>query len=135
MSAAISSRSRTGVAEDRAHRCDDGPPLTLLRFRLSSSLGGQGVVLPRAAVVAVAPRGLEQARALHLVEGRVERAFFQMKRPRTPSLGLAQHLVRVHRTLGKQAEQQYADRAGQELAVVFRWHTLANKVSCLGQQD
>src|SRR5262249_60777447 len=62
---------------------------------------------------------LEEPGALHLMEGRVDRPLLELQRPRAPALGLLQHLVAVHLALGEQAEDQDADGAGEELAVVF----------------
>jgi len=96
-----------------------------LRRGLPASLGGQRVVLAGSACGAFAPRGVQQTGAFHLVQRRIDGALLEEERPLAPPLRLLEHLVRVHRAFAEQAEDEDADGAGQELAVV---------VHCLGQQ-
>src|SRR5215204_1597747 len=122
--------SATCVAENRLHRRRDRLSLLALRLRLGAPLGGERVVLPRPPGVALAPLGGEQAGALHLVEGGIDRPFLQLELTRAPPLGFLEQLVAVHRPLAQQREDEQADSGGEEFPVVVHGHTLFDKVWC-----
>src|SRR5205807_926633 len=91
----------------------------------------EAVVFARSTRLAVAPARLEQTRALHLMEGGVESAFLELEGVGAAALGLVQHLVAVHLALAQEAQDQHANRAGEELAVVFHLEPVLSKVSYL----
>src|SRR5262245_57133340 len=107
------------AAEDGLHGDRDRGPLPPLGFGAPPSFWCETVVLARPPGVALAPRRSDQAGPLHLPQRRIERAFLQLKRPRAASLGFLQHLVAIHGPLDQEAQNQDANGAGQELAIVM----------------
>src|SRR5215471_10765675 len=105
--------SRMAVTQDRPHCGRDLQPLLALRLSLAAALRSQTVVLARSSCLAHAPAALEQPGSLHVVERRVERAFFQLEGARAAALRLPKQLVAVHLTLAQQAQNQDADSSGE----------------------
>src|SRR6266480_5673855 len=95
----IASVSGTSAAQNDAHRGRDARPLPALRGSLAAPLGRQAVVLAPSARFALAPRRGEEARALHLMQGRIDGALFQLEGLRAAALGLLHHFIGVHRAL------------------------------------
>src|SRR5215813_4737893 len=114
-----STSSRTAASQDRPHRGRNLQPLATLRQGLAPSLRGQTVVLARSSRFAVAPAAPEQSGSLHVMEGRVQRPFLQLKRARAASLGLPEEFVAVHFALAQEAQDENADGAGEEFAIVL----------------
>src|SRR5439155_25651654 len=141
MNAATVSRSSMGLTENGAHRRRNADPLPPFRCRPAATLGCEAVVLASPAGRALAPRRLEQTRALHLVKRWVDRPFLQLERLRAAELRFLHDLVAIHRALGQEAQDQDPDRASQELAIVLhtrhllscwaRYHTLVSKTTGL----
>src|SRR5690349_9831437 len=112
-------RSSIGDSEDRAHRSRDGFPLPALGVGVTAALRRERVVFAGASILALAPGRLEEARSLHLMQGGVERAFLHLELTGAAPLCLLQDLISVHRALAEQRQNENADGAGQEFAVVI----------------
>src|SRR3954471_11525067 len=118
MNESMALRSTMRGTEDCAHGGRDGFPLPTLGLGLPPALGCEGVILSRAARLAVSPGGLEESRALHLVERGIYRAFLHEELLSTATFGFLNDLVAVHRALAQQCENQHTNGAGEKFAVV-----------------
>src|SRR5438093_12616275 len=118
MSRATRSRSAMRASENRPHGGGDRFPLTPLGIGVPATLWSERVVLARPAAFPFTPSRLEESGALHLMERRIERAFLHEELARAPALGFLENLVAVHRALAEQGENQNANGAGEELAIV-----------------
>src|SRR2546427_4004418 len=144
MNAATVSRSSMTLSENGANRRRNAGPLAPFRCRPAATLGRQAVVLAGAARRAFTPRRFEQPRALHLMQRRIDGPFLQLEHPCAAELRFLHDFVAIHRAFGQEAQDQDADRAGQELAVVIharhllscwaRYHTLVSKTTSDGRR-
>jgi hypothetical protein len=59
------------------------------------------LAVPRPPRIAFAPRRCEQPGTLHLMQGRINGALFQLKRLRAAAFGLLHHFIGVHGALAE----------------------------------
>src|SRR4051812_29550090 len=119
ISASTRSRSRMRFSQHGAHRARQRFPLLAARFRLRAAPGREPVAFSRSATLAVAPFGREQPHALHLMKGGIHGALLHEERVGAAALGLLEDLVSIHGALAEEGENEDADGAGEQIAVIF----------------